>query len=65
MDALICFSPVTNADFDVNSYLGGFTKESSGNVRAKAALFTYYMQGTNASNTEFVSEDNVCIYRPF
>lgn len=53
-------SPVTNADFDANAYLGGTTIDASGRITvAKAAIFTYFMQGTNSSNTEYVEEDEV------
>lgn len=56
---MVC-SPVTDADFDVESYLGGITRNASGTIiSAGAVLFTYFMQGTNESNTDYVSEDEV------
>ena len=53
-------SPVTNADFDPTAFLGALEYDSAGDIiSAKAATMTYFMQGTNASNEEYVTEDKV------
>ncbi|XP_067946636.1 patched domain-containing protein 3-like [Watersipora subatra] len=55
-------SPVTNADINIDSYLGGISRDASGRVSAaSAALFTYFMQGTNASASEYQEEDEVTL----
>ena len=51
---------MTNADFDPTAYLGELEYDSNGKIiSAKAAMMTYFMQGTNASTEEYVTKDKV------
>ena len=54
---------MTNADFDPTAYLGELEYDSNGKIiSAKAAMMTYFMQGTNASTEEYVTKDKVWSY---
>lgn len=53
------YSPVTNSEFNASDFLGGIsTDEKTGEIKAaKAAIFTYFMKGTNSTDGEENEDD--------